>query len=83
MIIPSDKSLLVWCVINECSRCDNIVLSAEFDFHLMGIHISAFSNEELVFDDVLGCQLADASSAVSTFSHRPYLLSLHTFWLPL
>lgn len=74
MIIPSDKSLLMWCVINECSRCDNIVLSAEFDFHLMGIHISAFSNEELALDDVLGCQLVDASSVVSTFLHRSLLL---------
>ena len=73
--MPSDNSLLVRCVINECSRCNNIVPSAEFDFHLMGIHISAFSNEELVFDDVLGCQLGDASSAVFTFLHRSFLLS--------
>lgn len=73
--MPSDKSLLVRCVINECSRCNNIVLSAEFDFHLMDIHISAFSNEELVIDDVLGCQLVDASSAASTFLHRSFLLS--------
>lgn len=65
MIIPSDNSLLVWRIIDENNRTHCFVVSLKFEFHLMGIHISAFSNEELALDDFPGCQLRDASSVLS------------------
>ena len=75
MIIPSDNSLLVWRIIDENNRTHCIVSSLKFDFHLMGVHLPAFNSEELAPDDILGCQLSCASSAVSTFLHHSLLLS--------
>lgn len=75
MIIPSDNSLLVWRIIDENNRTHCIVSSLKFDFHLMGVHLPAFNSEELAPDDILGCQLSCASSAVSTFLHHSRLLS--------
>ena len=65
MIIPSDNSLLVWRIIDDSKCCYNIIISQKFEFHFMGIHISAFSYEELALADVFGCQLGDASSVLS------------------
>lgn len=41
----------------------------------MGVHLLAFSNEEFDVEDILDIQLCCASSAVSTFLHRSFLLS--------
>lgn len=74
MIKPSDNCLLMGRIIDECNRTNSLVTSLIFEFHFMGIHISAFSSEELALDDVPGSQLVDASSAVSTSLHRSLLL---------
>ena len=63
--MPSDNSLLMWSILDECNRTNSLVGSLKFELHLMGVHLPAFSNEELAFDDVLGSQLGDASSVLS------------------
>ncbi len=73
--MPSDNSLLMWSILDECNRTNSLVVSLKFELHLMGIHLSAFSNEELALADVLGSQLADALALFLIFLHRSLLLS--------
>ena len=73
--MPSDNSLLMWSILDECNRTNSLVGSLKFEFHLMGVHTFAYIHEVLALADVLGCQLSCASSAVSTFLHRSLLLS--------
>ena len=73
--MPSDNSLLMWSILDECNRTNSLVVSLKFELHLMGVHTFANIHEVLVLADVLGSQLSCASSAVSTFLHRSLLLS--------
>lgn len=75
MIMPSDNSLLMWSILNECNRTNSLVVSLKFEFHLMGVHTFANIYEVFALADVLGYQLSCASSAVSIFLHRSLLLS--------
>lgn len=73
--MPSDNSLLMWSILNECNRTNSLVVSLKFEFHLMGVHTFANIHEVPALADVLGYQLCRASSAVSTFLHHSLLLS--------
>ena len=73
--MPSDNSLLMWSILNECNRTNSLVVSLKFEFHLMGVHFFANIHEVPALADVLGYQLCCASSAVSTFLHHSLLLS--------
>lgn len=73
--MPSDNSLLMWSILDECNRTNSLVVSLKFEFHLMGVHTFANIHEVLALADVLGSQLGYTSSAVSTLLHRSFLLS--------
>ena len=73
--MPSDNSLLMWSIPDECNRTNSLAVSQKFEFHLMGVHTFANIHEVLALADVLGSQLVDATSAVSTFLHHSLLLS--------
>lgn len=68
--MPSDNSLLMWSIFDECNRTNSFVVSLKFEFHLMGVHTFANIHEVLALADVLGSQLCCASSAVSIFLHH-------------
>ena len=63
--MPSDNSLLMWSILDECNRTYSLVASLKFEFHLMGVHTFAYIHEVLALADVLGSQLGNASSVLS------------------